>query len=374
MDVPFFRYPAVYTDDEQTILDIVADVGRRGAFIMQSDLADLEKELADYVGAKHCVGVANATDGLLIGLRAAGVGPGDEAIFCSHTMVATAAAIHFTGATPVPVDCGEDRLIDPESVRAAITSATKAIVPTQLNGRTADMDALQAIADEHDLVIVEDSAQALGSTFKGQGAGTFGAAGAISFYPAKTLGCLGDGGCVFTNDDTIDEKLRLLRDHGRNAEGEVVMWAMNTRLDNLQAAILRHKFKSYPQAVERRRDIARIYHSRLWGVPELSLPPAPDADGDHFDIYQNYELEADDRDQLRAELRAAGVGTLVQWGGKAVHEFRKLGFTQSLPRTEAAFAKLIMLPMNTTVTDDEAHYVCDQVERFYAARSAARAA
>ncbi|MEO0529250.1 MAG: DegT/DnrJ/EryC1/StrS family aminotransferase [Planctomycetota bacterium] len=368
-DVPFFRYPSVFTDDEQAILDIVADVGRRGAFIMQTDLVELEKELAAYVGAKHCVGVANATDGLLIGLRAAGIEPGDKVIFCSHTMVATAAAIHFAGATPVPVDCGEDRLIDPESVRQAITPRTRAIMPTQLNGRTCDMDALQAIADEHGLVIVEDAAQALGSTYKGQAAGTFGAAGAISFYPAKTLGCLGDGGCVFTNDDDVNERLRLLRDHGRNAEGDVVEWAMNTRLDNLQAAILRHKLKSYPAAVERRREIASLYHDRLSSVEELSLPPAPGADPQRFDIFQNYEVEAADRDALRASLRESGVGTLVQWGGKAVHQFEKLGFTQSLPRTEAAFDRLLMLPLNTTVTDEEVHYVCDCVEGFYASQA-----
>ncbi len=374
IEVPFFRYPTVFTDDEQAILDIVADVGRRGAFIMQSDLTDLEAELAEYVGVKHCVGVANATDGLLIGLRAAGVEPGDEVIFCSHTMVATAAAIHFAGATPVPVDCGEDRLIDPAQVAASITPRTRAIMPTQLNGRTADMDALQAIADKHGLVIVEDAAQALGSRYKGRAAGTFGVAGAISFYPAKTLGCLGDGGCVFTNSDEVKDRLHLLRDHGRNAEGDVVEWAMNTRLDNLQAAILRHKFKSYPDAIERRREIAGLYHQRLTGLPELSLPPAPDSQPDRFDIFQNYEIEADDRDSLRESLRDSDIGTLVQWGGKAVHQFEKLGFTQSLPRTEAAFSRLLMLPLNTSVTDREVHYVCDRVEHFYEKRAACEAA
>ncbi len=372
MVVPFFRYPSVFTDDEQAILHIVADVGRRGAFIMQSDLTDLEHELADFVGAKHCLGVANATDGLLIGLRAAGIGEGDEVLFCSHTMVATAAAIHFAGATPVAVDCGPDRLMDPTSLEAAITPRTRAIMPTQHHGRVADMDALQAISDKHDLVIVEDAAQALGATYRGVAAGTFGAAGAISFYPAKTLGCLGDGGCVFTNDDEVYERLLLHRDHGRNADGEVVMWAMNTRLDNLQAAILRHKLRSYPAAIARRREIAAIYDERLQGLPQLSLPPAPDADPSRFDIFQNYEIEAKNRDALRSTLRESGVGTLVQWGGKAVHQFEKLGFTQSLPHTEAVFERLIMLPMNTTVTDAEANYVCDQIEKFYATQTAGR--
>jgi len=161
-DVPFFNYPSVFRSHEEEFIAIIREVGRRGAFIMQKDLADFERHIADYVGAKYAVGVANATDGLHLAVRAAGIGPGDEVIFASHTMVATAAAIYFAGATPVPVDCGPDHLIDPESIRAAITPRTKALMPTQLNGRTADMDELQAIADEHGLLIIEDSVQAVG--------------------------------------------------------------------------------------------------------------------------------------------------------------------------------------------------------------------
>ena len=232
--VPFFNYPSVFTSLEEELLAVIADAGRRGAFILQRDLQEFESALADFVGAKHVVGVANATDGLLMILRASGIGPGDEVIFCTHTMVATAAAIYFSGATAVPIECGPDHLIDPTAGEGAISARTKAIMPTPLNGRTCDMDALQAIADLHGLAIVEDAAQALGSRFKGRAAGTFGLGGAISFYPAKTLGCLGDGGCVITNDDTIYEKLILNRDHGRNNDGDVVLWAMNSRLEIIQ--------------------------------------------------------------------------------------------------------------------------------------------
>ncbi len=149
--VPFFNYPSVFLQSEDAFLDVVRDIGRRGAFILQKDLEDFERHLAEFLGASHVLGVGNATDGLLIVLRAAGIRPGDEVIFCSHTMVATAAAIHFAGATPVPVECGPDHLIDPAAVEGATTARTKAILPTQLNGRTCDMDALQAIADKHGL-------------------------------------------------------------------------------------------------------------------------------------------------------------------------------------------------------------------------------
>jgi dTDP-4-amino-4,6-dideoxygalactose transaminase len=292
--VPYFNYPHVFSSHEEEFISIFQDVGRRGAFIMQKDLRDFEQHLAEYTGAKYALGVANATDGLHFSVRAAGIGSGDEVIFCSHTMTATAAAIHFAGAIPVPVECGADHLIDPESVKAAITSRTKAIMPTQLNGRTCDMDALQAIADEHGLLIIEDAAQGLGSKYKGKDAGTFGLASAISFYPAKNLGCLGDGGAVVTNDDDMYHTLMLLRDHGRNEHGEVEMWGLNSRLDNLQAAILDYRLARYDnEEVARRRQIASMYQELLGDVKELVLAPAPDSDPDHFDIYQNYEIEAE---------------------------------------------------------------------------------
>jgi dTDP-4-amino-4,6-dideoxygalactose transaminase len=351
---------------ETELLSVITDVGRRGAFILQRDLAQFEENLARYVGAKHVIGVANATDGLLLAVRAAGIGPGDEVIFSSHTMVATASAIHFAGATPVPVECAADHLIAPAAVEAAITPRTKAIMPTQLNGRTANMAALQAIAGKHGLLIVEDAAQALGSRFRGKAAGTFGAAGVVSFYPAKTLGCLGDGGCVMTNDAAVYGRVLLLHDHGRDASGEVVAWGLNSRLDNLQAAILDFKLKSYDQVVARRREIASIYQDQLGTLLQLRLPPAPDADPDHFDVYQNYEIEAENRDALRACLKEQGIGTLIQWGGKAVHQFEKLGFTQRLPYTEDMFTRLLLLPMNVSLTDEDVEYVCSCIEDFYA--------
>jgi dTDP-4-amino-4,6-dideoxygalactose transaminase len=168
-----------------------------------------------------------------------------------------------------------------------------------------------------------------------------------------------------TNDDEIHERLLLLRDHGRAPDGDVVLWGLNSRLDNVQAAVLDHKLKTYDQAVARRRAVAAIYRRRLGDLSQLRLPPGPDGDAHHFDIFQNYEIEAQRRDELKAHLREQGVGTLIQWGGKAVHQFRKLGFTQHLPRTDELFARLLMLPMNTALSDDDVEYVCDCIRGFY---------
>jgi dTDP-4-amino-4,6-dideoxygalactose transaminase len=363
--IPFFDYPRLFLDEEELVVSIVRDVGRRGAFILQRDLAQFEENLARFLGARYTLGVGNATDGLLIALRAAGIRKGDEVIFSAHTMVATASAIHFAQGVPVPVECGADHLIDPAAVANAVTPRTRAVVPTQLNGRTADMEALQAIADRNGLVIVEDAAQALGSKFRGRCAGTFGAASAVSFFPAKVLGCLGDGGAVITNHSNIYDRVVQLRDHGRRADGEVVSWGLNSRLDNLQAAILDARLTRYRPVIDRRRAIARLYHARLSNLDELSLPPAPDADAEHFDIYQNYEIEAVDRDGLRAHLKEAGIGTLIPWGGKAVHQWEKLGFTEKLPFTEKLFGHLLLLPLSMSLTDDDVNQVCDEVHHFY---------
>jgi dTDP-4-amino-4,6-dideoxygalactose transaminase len=363
--VPFFDYPHLFLTEEEELTAIFRDVGLRGAFILQEDLARFERNLAAYLGVKYALGVGSATDGLLLALRAVGIGPGDEVIFCSHTMVATAAAIHFAGATPVPVECAGDHLIDAEAVDRAVTPRTRAILPTQLNGRTANMQALEVIAQRHDLAIVEDAAQALGSRFQGRPAGSFGAAGAISFFPAKTLGCLGDGGAILTNNENIYERVIELRDHGRGAGGEIVSWGLNSRLDNLQAAILDFRLASYETTIGRRRALAGIYRERLQIIRQLKLPPGPGDDPEHFDVFQNYEIEAERRDELRAHLKTRGIGTALPWGGKAVHQWTRLGFTNRLPFTEALFERVLLLPLNLSLTDDDVHHVSNTIADFY---------
>lgn len=365
-NIPFFNYPALFKKQEKAIMDTFHDVLSRGAYILQKDLEDFENNLAKFLNVKYAFGVADGTNALILSLMACDIGKGDEVIMSSHTYVATAASVHFVGATPVLVECKEDHMIDPKDIQKKITSKTRAIMPTQLNGRTCNMNIIQSIADKNGLLIIEDAAQALGSKFKNRFAGTFGKAGTFSFYPAKLLGCFGDGGAIVTNDDEMAEKIYLLRDYGRNRDGEVVCWGTNCRLDNIQAAILDMRLKTYEQDFTRRREIASIYNDRLKDIKELKLPPAPDSDNNHFDVYQNYELQAERRDNLMQYLKENGVGTIIQWGGKAVHQLSGLGFKNiSLPTVEQMTSRFLMLPMHTALENVEVDYICKTIEEFY---------
>lgn len=364
-EVPFFRYEHVFRRDEDELTAAFFRVARSGAFILQEDVQSFEVELASYCGVARAVGVGNATDGLELILRALGVGRGDEIILPSHTFVATAAAVVHAGATPVFAEVGPDHLLDPDDAARRIGPRTKGIMPTQLNGRTADMDAFRAVADAAGVILLEDSAQGLGSRFRGRMAGTFAPAGVYSFYPAKTLGAMGDAGAIVTDDSSLADRLRLLRDHGRGSHGgRVQLWGRNSRLDNLQAAFLRVKLSKIQREIETRRRLASVYHAGLEGLDEVLRPPF-DEDPDHYDVFQNYELEAEDRDGLRRFLGEQGVGTILQWGGTAVHEFEGLGDFGPLPKTERVLRSSLLLPMNTSVTEDEAAYVAACVRRFY---------
>jgi len=364
-EVPFFDYPRLFLDNKEEIQAVLKDVGKRGAYIMQRDLIEFENKLTQYTGSKFAVGVGNATDGLELCWLAIGLKKGDEVIISSHTMLATASAIITAGGTPVPVDIGEDGLIDANAIASAINSNTVGISPTQLNGRTCDMQTIMQIANDKKLVVIEDAAQSLGSKFKNKSAGTFGDAASFSFYPAKVLGSLGDGGAVITNRNDIYEKVFQLHDHGRDPKGEVKSWGRNSRLDNLQAAILSNNFQKYDLVIKRRREIADIYNTELKQLEELQLPPAPVENAENFDVYQNYELQANNRDQLKKELSNKGIGTIVQWGGKAVHQWEVLGFNVKLPKTEKFFERCLMLPINMFVSDEDVYYVCETIKNFY---------
>ena len=363
--VPFFDYPRLFLDDREDLIKIIEDVGSRGAYIMQQDLKEFENTLAKYTSADFAVGVANATDGLELAWMAIGLHPGDEVIISSHTMLATASAIVTAGGKPIPVDIGPDNLIDPDAVESAITPRTVGISPTQLNGRTCQMDKIMKIAETNKLAVVEDSAQALGSRFKGKHAGTFGDAGAFSFFPAKVLGSFGDGGGVITNNQTLYEKIFQLHDHGRDTNGDIKSWGRNSRLDNLQAAIMNHNFAKYDGVILRRRQIASMYQELLGDIEQIQLPPGPEANVDNFDVYQNYELQAENRDLLKQYLLEKGIGTIIQWGGKAVHQWEGLGFSQRLPKVEQFFEKCLMLPMNMFISDSDVEYVASCMRDFY---------
>ena len=365
--VPFFNYPKLFLHQEEKFMQIIRDVLSRGAFIMQKELEEFEEKLARFTGAKHAIGVSDGTNAITLGLRAAGVGPGDEVIFSSHTMVATPGAIVMAGAVPVPCDVDEDGLMDAEQAERLITPKTKMLMPTDLNGRIADMQKIQALAETAGLLIAEDAAQALGARYHGTGAGLFGAFGTFSFYPAKSLGCFGDGGGFITNDDAIAAHVHAQRDHGRGGLGsaEVSVWGTNSRLDNVQAAILSHLIDTFDENIARRRSIASKYNEAFSEIAELTLPPAPGADPERFDTFQNYEIRSLRRDALRDYLGNQGIGTIIQWGGKAVHQFEDLGFSVDLPRTDEFFKQCLMIPMNHLLSDDDVDFVIEKVRAFH---------
>lgn len=366
MKIPFFNYPELFKTNETEYINIFKDVGYRGAYILQKDLEDFENNLANFTGCKYALGVANGTDAIWLGLMACGIGQGDEVIFASHTYIATAGAIKFVGATPIPADCKSDHMIDPESIKKLITPKTKVILPTQLNGRCCDMESIMEIAREFNLIVLEDAAQGLGAKFKDNGIGTFDKGATISFYPAKNLGSFGDGGGFVTNDIKIYNDVKLLRDHGRNEDGVFVKWGFNSRLDNLQAAFLNFKLSNYQKDIDRRRYVANLYNDKLSHLKELHLPEPPNSNPDYYDVFQNYEIECEKRDDLKTYLEENEIGTLIQWNGQPVHSIKSLGFSgDGLPYTENMYKKCLMLPMNVTITDIEVDYVCNKIKSFY---------
>jgi len=366
MKIPFFNYPELYINQKERIDKVFSNVLSRGAYILQKDLEDFENELKQYCGVKHAIGVGNGTDAIWLSLMAADIGKDDEVILPSHTYVASPAAVKFVGAKPVLIECGYDNMMNSSHIEQAITDKTRVIMPVHLNGRTCNMDKINKIANKYNLLIIEDSAQGLGSLYKGKMAGTFGLAGTYSFYPAKVLGCFGDGGAVITNDDEIAEKVKLLRDHGRDVNGEFQTWGFNSRLDNLQAAILFERFRTFNDDINKRRHLAKIYDNTIIQDNHIILPPPPETNSNHFDTYQNYELRAKKRDELKSFLADNNIGTLIQWGGKAIHQIGKLGLTNfNLPYTDQFFKECLMLPMNTSLTDDEALYISKKINEFY---------
>jgi dTDP-4-amino-4,6-dideoxygalactose transaminase len=369
--VPFFDWRALFDERAADYLRIIEKTASDGGFILHTAVEEFERKLACYLGAKHAIGVSDCTNAMLLGLRAAGVRPGDEIILPGHAFIAAAQSIHFAGAVPVPVELDERDgwLMSPQAVRAAITRRTRGIMPVHVNGRVCDMRAIRAIADEYGLEIYEDAAQALGARIDGTPAGKFGRWAAFSFYPSKTLGCFGDAGALVTDDDEIAAAVRAMRNHGAGADKRIsadcTLWGTNARLDNIHAAILAFKLGWYEEVIDRRREVALRYDAAFSGIPQLHLPPAPGEDERHFDIFQNYEVRSDCRDALKAFLSDRQIGTIVQWGGLPLHQFRGLGFTQQLPLTDRFFATSLLLPMNHLLTDEQVEAVIDAVQEYF---------
>lgn len=289
----------------------IKNVCENTAFILTEEIKTFEAEFATYCGAKHGIGVANGTEALFLALKALGIGEGDEVLVPANTFIATAAAAAHAGAIPVFVDCDpETYCIDPAKISRAITERTKAIIPVHLYGHPADMDAVMSIARANGLVVVEDCAQAHGTLYKGKHVGTIGDAAGFSFYPSKTLGAYGDAGIVLTNSDDVAERLKLLRDNGRTTWYEHAIVGYNSRLDGIQAAILRVKLKYLNQWVENRRSHAKLYGELLEDVDGLALPMEKP---DMRHSYYVYVIRTDNRDGVMAQLKERGCGCAVHY-------------------------------------------------------------
>jgi len=364
--VPFVNYPEHYRRIWNEVTEAVTEVLSRGDLILRDQLRQFEENIASFIGVKYAVGVNSGTDALFLSLKADGIRPGDEVITVAHTFVATVAAIVHSGATPILVDVGNDMNMDVEQLERVISSRTRAIIPVHLNGRMCNMARLMDLAKEYGLLVIEDAAQALGAKFDARQAGSIGLTGCFSFYPAKILGAAGDGGLVVTNDEELAEKIRLLRDHGQQRPtGTVLFYGFNSRLDNLQAAILNVKLKHLPEWIERRRELAGLYNNGLSDLEGLRLPPPPQSVGRFFDVYQNYVIRCKERDSLVTHLRDSDIEILISWP-KPMHYHEALGLKRfHLPRTEQVSNEALSLPMYPELSDEQVEYVIETVHDFH---------
>jgi dTDP-4-amino-4,6-dideoxygalactose transaminase len=327
-------------------------------------MLEFERHLAEFVGTREAVGVSNCTDGIRLLAHALDVGPTDSVATVAHTFVATISPFKLRGATPVLVDIGDDHNMDPHALEAAIDDRTRVVVPVHLNGRSCDMDPILKIAESVGATVVEDAAQSLGAKYKGRGTGTFGLAAVYSFYPAKLLGALGDAGAVVTDDASLADELRLLRDHGRASKTELAAWGYNCRLDNLQAAVLDYRLRELPGQISRRRQLAARYDEAFAPAAQVQTLPGPDADSDYFDVYQNYPILVERRDDLVEHLRSRGIETLVSWP-VPLHRQHQLGFQAfDLPVTDRLSANVVSLPLFPGLEDGQIDYVAESVAQF----------
>ena len=351
---------ALHASIREALDDAIRTVLDSGQFILGVELAAFEEEFASYCGVDHCIGVASGTDALVLALRACGVGPGDEVITPSFTYVAAPFAIVQLGAVPVFVDVREsDGALDVDRVREAITPRTRAVVPAHLYGRCSDLSPLAALAAEHDLWLIEDAAQAHGARWEGRLAGSMGHLGCFSFYPSKNLGALGDGGAVVTGDAALAARLRLLRNYGQAERNRHETLGFNSRLDELQAAVLRRKLPYLDAWNDARRSAARVYA----GLLDSTLrPPGLDAGPEH--VFHLYVVRAEGRDVLRRDLEDHGVESRVHYP-LPVHLQPALRgrphVTGALPVTEQLAREVLSLPMFPTISERQIHDVADRV-------------
>ena len=364
MPVPFVDLKTQFADLKDEILPRVTHVMQNAAFILGDDVAEFEREFADYIGVKHVIGVASGTDALLLALRAAGVGPGDEVVLPVNTFIATAIAVSLTGATPVFVDMDpETYTIDPAGIEARISDKTKAIVPVHLYGHPADMDPIAEIAEKRSLSIVEDACQAHGAEYKGRRVGALGNTACFSFYPSKNLGAFGDGGMIATDDPVLYERITMLRNYGQQVKNEHAVLGMNSRLDTVQAAVLRVKLPRLDGWNDGRRRAAAIY-GELLADADVAVP-VEQPWAKH--VYHLYVVRTAHRAELQAFLKDRDIDSGVHYP-VPIHLqpcYSGLGYREGdFPAAEGCAGEILSLPMYPEITEEQVCSVADAIGAF----------
>ncbi|MES9934222.1 MAG: DegT/DnrJ/EryC1/StrS family aminotransferase [Candidatus Sedimenticola sp. PURPLELP] len=359
--VPYLSLQAEFESLRDEWFDSISDIGASGAFILGPNVRALEQEAADYVGTRHGIAVANGTDALVLSLRALDIGPGDEVITSPFTFFATAEAISIVGATPVFADIDEQSFnIDPASVEARVSDKTRAVLPVHIFGNPADMTAIKRIAEEHELAVIEDGAQAFGAKHGDGLVGSHGDTGCFSFYPTKVLGCYGDGGLITTDSDEVKARLLKLRNHGASAPFTHDELGYNSRLDEVQAALLRIKLRKFESDVEARIRVAGWYDQRLADL-DLVTPVCP-ASGRH--AFNLYTIRHPRRDELRAQLNENKVGNSQCYPlGLHLQEiYQSLGYKPGdLPVVDRLCNETLSLPIFPDMLESQVDRVCEQV-------------
>ncbi|MFC5509952.1 DegT/DnrJ/EryC1/StrS family aminotransferase [Massilia jejuensis] len=364
MQIEFLNLGRVNAEYDSAIRESIDRVLRSGYYILGEETAAFEREFARYCGVTHCIGVANGLDALHLILRGYGIAPGDEVIVPANTFIATWLAVSLVGARIVPVEPDPSTWnIAPERIEEAITSRTRAIMPVHLYGAPADMDAILDIARRHRLRVIEDAAQAHGARYGGLRAGSLGDAAGFSFYPGKNLGALGDGGAITTNDDELAERLRKLRNYGSSIKYQHEVAGVNSRLDEMQSAVLRVKLQHLDADNARRAALAAAYREALAETP-LELIRVPEQ---AQSVWHLFAVRTPRRDALRDYLASRGVGTQIHY---PVPCHRQAAFADqawsALPVTELLQSEILSLPMAPYLSADDVAYVAAQVKAFFA--------
>ncbi len=352
------QYAKIGKDIEKAVTEVLAS----GAYILGKHNKAFQTEFADFVGTKYSVGLNSGTDALHLALRALSIGKGDEVITTAFTFVATASAIGLAGATPVFVDINPDTFnIDANKIEAAITPKTKAIIPVHLYGQPAEMDKIMDIAKRHNLKVVEDCCQAIGAEYKGQKVGSFGDFGCFSFYPTKNLGGMGDGGMITCNDENLYNRVIALRNHGGAIRYYHDELGVNSRLDEIQAAILRVKMPYVNEWNSKRRENAYRYNKMFAKYPEIETPKELK---NSYCVYHQYTIKIENRDEVHKLLQENGIGAMIYYPVplhlQKLH--KELGYKEGdLPLTEKDTKMVMSLPMFPEITEEEQQTVVDTV-------------